>query len=165
MEDTLKAVSSMLNNAKDLPGALGRLFEEHAEMKKQIESFQAQAVESLKSKLMSEAQDQNGIKVIKAQMNLSAESAKNLAFKLKEAYGDQFIAVLGTLDKGKPMISVMMGESLVKEKGLNAGQMVREAGKLIQGGGGGQAHFATAGGKNAEGMPAAIDKVIELAEL
>ena len=75
------------------------------------------------------------------------------------------LCVIGSKYQGKPMLSVMMSDDMVKDHGLNAGQMVREAAKLIQGGGGGQPHYAQAGGKNPDGLTAAIDKVLELANL
>lgn len=96
---------------------------------------------------------------------MKPNSAKDLCFKIREAVEGSLLCVLGTTDADKPMLSIMMSEDMVKEHGLNAGQMVREAAKLIQGGGGGQPHYATAGGKNADGLSAAIDKVIELANL
>ena len=163
MEDTLKAISQMFNNAKDLPAALKKYLDEHADMKKQIESFQAQAVENIKQKLVETAELKDGVHVIKACLPLPAESARNLAFKVKEVFPDDLFLALGTQDKGKPMISVMISEALTKERGLNAGALVREAGKLIQGGGGGQPHYATAGGKNPDGLSAAVDKVLSLA--
>ena len=78
---------------------------------------------------------------------------------------ENLLAVIGSVDQDKPMLSVAMSDDLVKEHKLNAGQMVREAAKLIQGGGGGQPHFAQAGGKNKDGLSAAVDKVVELAQL
>jgi len=92
-------------------------------------------------------------------------AAKDLVFKVKAAIEGSLLCVVGTKYQDKPLLSVMMSEDLVKEHGLNAGQMVREAAKLIQGGGGGQPHYASAGGKNIDGLSAAVDKVVELANL
>ena len=91
--------------------------------------------------------------------------AKDLAFKLRAAVAAPFLCVIGSKHQDKPQLTIMLSEDLVADHGLNAGQLVREAAKLIQGGGGGQPHFAQAGGKNAEGLSAAVDKVVELANL
>ena len=165
IEDTLKAIGSLFNNAKDLKGVIEKYIEEHDSMKKDIEHFRAEAVERTKQKLLDEARDVNGVKVVRAVMPMKASDAKDLAFKIRQDVPQNLLCVIGSVDDGKPMLTVMMSEDMVKEHGLNAGQMVREAAKLINGGGGGQPHFATAGGKNADALSAAADKVIELANL
>ena len=165
MEDTIKGIRSLFNNAPDLTGALQRYISEHDGMKKEIEKFQAQAVENIKDKLVSHAETRNGVQIVKAVMPLAANAAKDLVFKIRETVPENLFCVIGTVENGRPLISVMISDNLVKDHNLNAGAMVREAGKLIQGGGGGQPHYATAGGKNADGLTAAVDKVIELAKL
>ena len=131
-------------------------------MKKEIESFHAQAVERMKEKLLKEVRTVNGVSLVRAVLPLEPASAKDLAFKLREAIPDNLLAVIGSVAHEKPSLTLM---NLVKEHGLNAGQMVREAAKLMQGGGGGQPHYAQAGGKNPDGLNAAVDKVIALANL
>ena len=165
IEDTLKAVKSFFNNAKDLQGVIRKYIEEHDTMKKEIESFQAQAVERYAKQLVEKARDVNGVKVVTAVMPLEPAAAKDLAFKIRAAVEGSLLCVLGTKYQDKPQLSIMMSDDMVSDHQLNAGQMVREAAKLIQGGGGGQPHFAQAGGKNADGLSAAVDKVIELAGL
>ena len=165
IEDTLKAIGSLFNNAKDLKGVIEKYIEEHDSMKKDIEHFRVEAVERTKQKLLDDARDVNGVKVVRAVMPIKASDAKDLAFKIRQDVPQNLLCVIGSVDDGKPMLTVMMSEDMVKEHGLNAGQMVREAAKLINGGGGGQPHFATAGGKNADALSAAADKVIELANL
>ena len=86
-------------------------------------------------------------------------------FKIREMMTESFVCVVGSVFDGKPMLNVMLSDDMVKDHGLNAGQLVREAAKLMQGGGGGQPHFASAGGKNPDGLSAAIDKVVELCKL
>ena len=162
MEDTLNAVRALFNNAKDLPGVLKKYIEEHDGMKKEIESFQAQAVETIKNQLLGRVEDINGIKVVKAVLPLAPDAAKDLAFKLRASIPNDLLAIIGTYHEDKPSLNVMISENLVNDRQLNAGKLVREAAKLIQGGGGGQPHFATAGGKNKEGLSAAVDKVVEL---
>ena len=134
-------------------------------MKKEIEGFQAQAVERAAKQLVDKAREVNGVKVVSAVMPMSPAAAKDLAFKIRAAVEGSLLCVLGTHADNKPQLSIMMSDDMVSDHGLNAGQLVREAAKLIQGGGGGQPHYATAGGKNADSLPAAIDKVVELAQL
>ncbi|MBR3015247.1 MAG: alanine--tRNA ligase [Bacteroidaceae bacterium] len=162
MEDTLNAVRALFNNAKDLTGVLKKYIDEHEGMKKEIETFQAQAVESIKQRLLDRVESIDGMKVVKAVLPMAPEAAKNLVFKLREAIPNNLLAVVGTINADKPLLSVMISEDLVNERQLNAGKLVREAAKLIQGGGGGQPYYATAGGKNKDGIHAAVDKVIEL---
>ena len=163
IEDTLKAIKSFFNNAKDLQGVIQKYIEEHDHMKKEIESFQAQAVERYAKQLVERGREVNGVKVVNTVMSLEPAAAKDLAFKIKAAVGGSMLCVLGTSYQDKPQLTIMLSEDLVAEHGLNAGQIVREAAKLIQGGGGGQPHFAQAGGKNADGLSAAVDKAIEIA--
>ena len=165
IEDSVKAIRALFNNAKDMKGVLEKYIAEHDAMKKDIESFQAQAVERTKQTLIDRALDVNGTKVVRAILGFEANFAKDLVFKIRESIPNNLVCVIGTTGGNKPLLSVMLSEDMVKEHGLNAGQMVREAAKLIQGGGGGQPHYASAGGKNIDGLNAAIDKVIELANL
>ena len=164
-EDMLRAVKAFFNNAKDLQGVIKKYIEEHDSMKKEIEGFQAQAVERAAKTLVEKAREVNGVKVVTSVIPMSPAAAKDLAFKIRAAVEGSLLCVLGTHDNNKPQLSIMMSDDMVSDHGLNAGQMVREAAKLIQGGGGGQPHFAQAGGKNVDGLSAAVDKVIELANL
>ena len=165
IEDTLKAIRSFFNNAKDLQGVIQKYIDEHDTMKKEIEQFQAQAVERTKQQLVEKATVVNGVTVVKTILPVTPQAAKDLAFKLREAISESLLCVIGSIYQDKPLLTVMMSDDLVKDHALNAGQMIREAAKLIQGGGGGQPHYAQAGGKNADGLSAAVDKVIELANL
>ena len=164
-EDILKAVKGFFNNAKDLQATILKYIEEHDSMKKDIEQFQAQRVQSLAQELVSKARLVNGVKVMTAQLPIAPDAAKDLVFKVRELCQESFVCVVGSVFAEKPMLNVMLSDDMVKDHGLNAGQLVREAAKLMQGGGGGQPHFASAGGKNAEGLSAAIDKVVELCNL
>ena len=165
IEDALKAIRALFNNAKDLKGVIEKYIEEHDSMKKSIESFQAEAVEQTKDKLLAQARMVNGVKVVSAVIPMKPDMAKDLVFKVAAAEPGHLLCVVGSVYEGRPTLSVMISKDLIADHGLNAGQMVREAAKLIQGGGGGQPHFATAGGKNPDGLSAAVDKVIELAQL
>ncbi len=165
LEDTLKAVKSFFNNAKDLRGVIQKYIDEHDSMKKEIEQFQAQAVERFANQLVEKAREVNGVKVVKAVLPLEPAAAKDLVFKIRQQIPERLVCALGSRHQDKPLLSVMLSDDMVADHQLNAGQMVREAAKLIQGGGGGQPHYAQAGGKNLDGLSAAVDKVIELAKL
>ena len=165
MEDHMKAIKALFNNAKDLEGVIQKYIDEHDAMKKEIESFQAQAVERTKNYLMKEIRTVNGVNVISRVVEMQPAAVKDLVFQLRAAVEPPFLCAIGSKFQDKPQLSIMMSDDMVKDHGLNAGQMVREAAKLIQGGGGGQPHYAQAGGKNADGLSAAVDKVIELANL
>ena len=160
LEDGLKAIRAMFNNAKDLRGVIEKYIEEHDSMKKDIDQFRAQNVERAKESLLEKARTINGITVVSAILPLMPQGVKDLVFKIRQEVPENLLCVIGSVDAGKPMLSVMLSDDMVKDHNLNAGQLVREAAKLIQGGGGGQPHYATAGGKNVDGLSAAVDCVI-----
>ncbi len=165
LEDSMKAIKALFHNAKDLQTVIGKYIEEHEAMKKSIEKFQAEAVERAKERLIQQAREVNGVKVITTVLPMTPEAAKDLAFKLRAAQPENMLCVIGSKHDNKPLLTVMATDDLVSDRGFNAGKVIREAAKLIQGGGGGQPHFATAGGKNVDGLSAAVDKVVELAQL
>ncbi len=165
LEDSMKAIKALFHNAKDLQTVIGKYIEEHDAMKKDIERFQAEAVERAKNRLMEQAREVNGVKVVTTVLPMTPDAAKDLAFKLRAAQPENMLCVIGSRHEDKPLLTVMATDDLVKNHGFNAGKVIREAAKLIQGGGGGQPHFATAGGKNVDGLSAAVDKVVELAGL
>ena len=165
LQDTIVALKGLFNNAKDLEGVIRKYIDEHDALKKDVEKFQAQAVERTKDKLVENAKEINGVKVVTAVLPMEPAAAKDLVFKVREALPENMICVVGSYFNDKPMLSVMFSDDMVKDHGLNAGKMIREAAKLIQGGGGGQPHYAQAGGKNKDGLSAAVDKVVELAQL
>ena len=164
-EDTLRTIRSFFNNTKDLEAAIQKFVDEHDSMRHEIEKFQQQTVLDLKDKLLYHVRVVNGVQVIKAVLPLSPQVAKDLVFKIREAVPENLVCVIGSKYADKPLLSVMFSDDMVKDHGLNAGQIIREAAKLIQGGGGGQPHYASAGGKNLDGLAAAVDKVVELANL
>ena len=165
MEDTAKAIGNMFNNAKDLQGAIAKFIEEHEDLKKEVEGMKAQAAARIKAGLLEQVKQINGVNVIKAVVPADAQQCKDIVFQIREAMPGSLVCALGTKVGGKPSITVMLSDDMVKDHNLNAGKIVREAAKLIQGGGGGQPFFATAGGKNPDGISAALDKAIELCEL
>ncbi len=159
-EDMLVHLREMLNNTPDVEGALQRLIAENEEMKKSIQEFEHEKALSLKQSLISSKDTKEGVKIFSAVLSgVSPDIIKNIAFQLKGEFADNLFFVVGTVVNNKPNLTVMIGDELVK-KGLHAGKIIREAAKQIQGGGGGQPHFATAGGKNAEGLQQAVDEVL-----
>ena len=165
LEDSMRQIKALFNNAKDLQGVIAKYIEEHDAMKKDIEAFRAQAVERMAKTLVEKASVVNGVNVIKAVIPFEPSAAKDLVFKIREALPENLLCVIGSTANEKPMLSVMLSDDMVSSHDLNAGKMVREAARLIQGGGGGQPHYAQAGGKNLDGISTAVDKVIELANL
>lgn len=163
-QDLLKEVKAMFNNVPNLTQAIRKAIDENQELKKQMEEFMKEKASELKKALVKSAVEINGVKVIRLVSEIPGDMVKNIAFELRGEITDKFIFIAGTQDAGKPLLTVMMSDALVQE-GMNAGQMVREAAKLIQGGGGGQPHFAQAGGKNTEGLDQAVNKVMEIAGL
>ena len=164
MQDFMVDLKGLLNNAPDLIATVQRAIAENKELQSQVDEFKAQKAQQLKQILIEKARDVNGVKVISGVLPMEAQHVKDIAFQLRGQFAERLLVVIGSEAAGKPTLTVSISDDLVAE-GKNAGQYVREAGKLIQGGGGGQPHFATAGGKNPEGLKAAVDKIIELAGL
>lgn len=164
IQDTLLDIKSLFNNAPDLNNAIKKYIDENAGLKKQVEEFMKEKASQLKARLIEKATVVNGTKVIKSVIPMPADVVKDMVFQLKGEIAENLLVIIGSVDGEKPLLTVMMSDDLVKS-GKDAGKIVREAAKLIQGGGGGQAHFATAGGKNVDGLNAAVDKVVELAAL
>ena len=160
-QDLISDLRGLFNNAPDLMSTIQKAIAENKELQAQVAEFTAQKAQEFKKSLIEQAQTINGVKVIKGVLPIDAQSAKDMAFQLRTQFPEQLLVAIACAPGGKPLLTVALSDDLVKE-GKNAGQLVREAAKLMQGGGGGQAHFATAGGKNSEGMKAAVDKVIEL---
>lgn len=160
-EDTIKKISGLLNNTPNVIGALQKSIAENADLRKQAEEFLQERVKNLKNALVAKAINKNGINLITCNGIRIAEVVKGVAFAIKAEYPEDTVFLAATQENGKPMLTVMISENLTKD-GMNASKVVREAAKLIQGGGGGQPHFAQAGGKNVDGLSAAMDKMIEL---
>ena len=162
LQDSMTDLRALFNNAPDLMSTVKKAINDNAELKKQVDSFKAEAALKYKESLIAKAREVNGVRVISGVLPIEAQTAKDMAFQLRGAFTEQTLVVIGGFSEGKPSLTVSLSEDLTKE-GKNAGQMVREAGRLIQGGGGGQPHFAQAGGKDPDGLKAAVDKVVEMA--
>ncbi len=159
-ENMLSEIRSILKNPQDSIKAVVSLQDENAKLKKQVEALLKDKAKSLKGELASELQNINGVQFLAKQVDLSPEGAKDLAYELGNL-GKNLFLVLATAEDGKPMLTCYISKELVAEKGYNAGQVVRELGKHIQGGGGGQPFFATAGGKDILGIPVALEHAAE----
>jgi alanyl-tRNA synthetase len=156
--DTLNAVRSNFKQAKDAPKQVAALIEENKNLKKEIEQLMQAQANALKAELKGAFEDLDGINYLGKVLPLSDGNAiKNLQFQLEKEIGNAVI-VFGAEVKGKPQLSIMISKDLAESKSLNAGTMIREAAKSIKGGGGGQAFYATAGGKDATGLQEAVDK-------
>ncbi len=163
IQDTMADLKALFNNAPDLKAAIRKHIEENVGLKKQVEDFMKEKEAEVKNRLIAEAKEIGGMKVVKAVLPMPADAVKNIAFQVRQAIPEKLLFVAGSVNEGKPMLTIMISDDLVAT-GLKAGALVKEAAKLIQGGGGGQPHFATAGGKNPEGLISAVDKVVELAQ-
>ena len=158
--DTLGGLRAMLNNAPDLAGAIRKAIEENADLKKQIEGFMAEKIARYCDELLAKAVDHNGIQLIRLEGEADHNILRQVPAILKTKFPAGKYALVGaTQQEGKPMISVVLSQALVDE-GKNAGQIIKSAAKHIQGGGGGQAWMATAGGRNAEGLGAAMEEML-----
>ncbi|MBP6556797.1 MAG: alanine--tRNA ligase, partial [Flavobacterium sp.] len=159
-ENALATIKETLKNPQDTIKAVVSLQDENAKLKKQIEQLLKEKAKNLKGELASQLQEINGVKFLATQVDLNPEGAKDLAYELGNL-GTNLFLVLATADEEKPMLTCYISKELVADKNLNAGTVVRELGKYIQGGGGGQPFFATAGGKNVGGIKEALEKAIE----
>jgi alanyl-tRNA synthetase len=158
--DTLNSLRGMFNNAPDLAGAIRKAIEENAELKKQIEGFMAEKIARYCDELLTKAVEYNGINLIRLEGEADHNVLRQVPAILKTKFPEGKYALVGaTQQEGKPMISVVLSQALV-DAGKNAGQIIKSAAKNIQGGGGGQAWMATAGGRNAEGLAAAMEEML-----
>ena len=157
LQDTISSIKAILpGNA--VTASVQKLIEENNALKKQLEEFQKEKTIQLKKSLADSIKSIGDIKVISAVLPVSANVARDLAFQLRGEITEKLVVVIGSVDADKPLLTVSVSDDLTQQ--FNAGQLVREAAKLIQGGGGGQAHYATAGGKNKDGLQQAVDAIV-----
>lgn len=154
----VQEVKSLLKNPKDLVKGIQGLLDQNAELQKQVDLMLREKAKTIKTDLLTKQQSINGINFIAERIELdSADAIKDLSFELRNQVNDLFM-VLGASIKGKPSLSIIISDNLVKDKKLNAGTIVREIAKEIQGSGGGQPFYATAGGNDAQGIAKALEK-------
>lgn len=160
MQDELRNIRGYFNNTPNLTQAIEKLVAENQENHKKLEAFAAEKSKDLKNELLKAAVEINGTKLISFEGEATAEAIKNIAFQLRGEVEGKLAFIAGSINENKPMLTIMFSDELVAA-GLNAGTMIREAAKAIQGGGGGQPHFATAGGKDTTGLTNAVKEIIE----
>jgi alanyl-tRNA synthetase len=159
-ENTLAEIKETLKNPQDTIKAVVSLQDENAKLKKQVEHLLKDKIDGLKNNLITEFQEINGINFLSKQVDLSMTAAKDLAMAIGSSQANSFV-FLASIEDGMPNIHCYISKELVTEKGLNAGNIIRELGKLIDGNGGGQPFFASGKGKNASRIKEALEKVID----
>ncbi len=166
LQDSIRELRAMFNNVPNLALTIRKAIEENAELKKQVNDYVKEKVQRMKKELVANAQEKNGVKVIVFKGDANVDVIKDLAFQIKgEAPMDGKVFFVGGIKDGaKCALMVALSDGLVKD-GLSASKLVKDAAKHIKGGGGGQPHFATAGGKNPDGLDAAVDMILEEAGL
>ena len=158
-EDTLRTVGEQLHNSQVLQ-AVRKMVESNEALSKEVETMRREQVSQWAEKVLASTPERDGVQLIAVQLERPADFVKDLAYAMRQR-APKLVFVVGTVAGGKPTLTVMLGEEIAA-RGVNAGAVVREAAKLMQGGGGGQPFFATAGGKNPDGLQAAMDKAVEL---
>ncbi|MFW6268365.1 MAG: DHHA1 domain-containing protein, partial [Marinilabiliaceae bacterium] len=161
--DTLEEVSSMIKSKGNLRKNIENIINQNAQLSKQLDTMVQNLLKIEKQNILDSARTVNGVKVIARVVKPEfAGNLKDLAFQLRNEAGGDVVAVLGAEVNGKPQLNVVMSDNLAEEGKLNAVELIRTAAKEIQGGGGGQPFFATAGGKNPGGLQKAIDLAVKL---
>ena len=157
IDKEFNSIKQLLKNPKDTAKSITNLQDENTALKKEIEQLLKDKAKNLIGDLRSQLQEINGVQFLATNVNLDANGIKNLAFDLGKEHKNLFL-VFGSAIKDKALLTCSISKELVEEKGLDAGKVVRELGKFINGGGGGQKFFATAGGKNPGGIKEALEK-------
>ncbi len=158
-QDLLKSLRELFNNAPNLVQTIQKVLDEDSQLKKQVEEFKQEKAQEIKKALLAKAIEMGGYKLVRYEGPADPADVKNIAFQLRMENAN-LIFVGGTQYQGKPMLTVAVGDE-AKAAGINASALVKEAAKLIQGGGGGQPHFAQAGGKNVDGLTAAVQQILD----
>ena len=161
-EDLLQSIRGLFNNSPQLMTAIQKMFEENSELARQVGDYVKQQLLKVKRRLLEKRHEVNGIRLFLVRQDAPAEIIKDLAFQIAGELSEPFVFIGAQEDKtsGKPNLTLMLSKDLVESRGWNAAQLLRAAAKHIQGGGGGQPHFATAGGKNPDGLSAAVDQLL-----
>ena len=160
----MKEIHALFNNVPNLKATIVKSINENAELKKEIEEYAKEKALSMKNDLLKEVKERSGVRYISAMLPVAPATVKDIVFALRQEQPDNLFIVIGSVYNEKPQLTISASADLV-ERGINAGKIVGQAAREMQGGGGGQAHFAQAGGKNPAGVKAAMDKVFEIAEI
>jgi alanyl-tRNA synthetase len=159
-QDIIRELRSLVNNVPNLIQTIRKSIDENADMKKQLEIYARERAVRLKKEILTRAVEHNGIRVIRYTGEGNMDFMKDIAFQIRSEAKERFAFIAGLSEGAKCTLMVMLSDSLVSE-GYNAARLVKDAARNIQGGGGGQPHFATAGGKYPDGLPAAVEAVLE----
>ena len=157
----IREIHALFNNVPNLKATIVKSIAENAELKKEIEEYAKEKAAMMKNELLKDIKERGGMRYISAILPVSPAAVKDIVFMLRQEQPDNMLIVIGSVYNEKPQLTISVSNDLV-ESGINAGKIVGQAAREMQGGGGGQAHFAQAGGKNPQGVKAAIDKVFEI---
>ncbi|MDR2424049.1 MAG: alanine--tRNA ligase [Prevotellaceae bacterium] len=157
-QDILAEIRNMLNNSPNLVQTMHKMFDENHELKKMIDELRREKIAALKARLAEQIRNVDGINSLIVDLRIPSDAAKEIALQLRSEHLDRFVVAIAGNDGGKPSLTLALSDDLVQE-GLDAAKIIRSAARHIQGGGGGQPHFATAGGKNPDGLIAAINEI------
>ena len=163
-QNLMKEIHALFNNVPNLKATIVKSIAENAELKKEIEEYAKEKALSMKNDLLKEIKERKGVRYISALLPAAPATVKDIVFALRQEQPENLFVVIGSIYNEKPQLTISASADLV-ERGINAGKIVGQAAREMQGGGGGQAHFAQAGGKNPAGIKAAMEKVFEIAEI
>ncbi len=161
VQTLMKEIHALFNNVPNLKATIVKSIAENAELKKEIEEYAKEKAAMMKNELLKDIKERGGMRYISAILPVSPAAVKDIVFMLRQEQPDNMLIVIGSVHNEKPQLTISVSNDLV-ESGINAGKIVGQAAREMQGGGGGQAHFAQAGGKNPEGIKAAMNKVFEI---
>ena len=161
IDDMVQSIRGLFNNSPQLLTAIKKMLEENADLGRQVGEFVRQQTSELKHRLLEQRVEVGGVRLFLVRKEAPAEVLKDIAFQIAGELQEPFVFIAGCPQLDKASLTLMISKDLVESRGWNASQLIRSAAKHIQGGGGGQPHFATAGGKNPDGLGAAIDELLE----
>ena len=161
IDDMVQSIRGLFNNSPQLITTIKKMLEENADLGRQVGDFVRQQTSEVKRRLLEQRVEVNGIRLFLVRREAPAEIIKDIAFQIAGELNEPFVFIAGTPQQDKASLTLMLSKDLVESRGWNASQLIRSAAKHIQGGGGGQPHFATAGGKNPDGLSAAVDELLE----
>ena len=165
--DMIDAIRQLFNNSPQLKTAIRKTLEENAELGKQVGEYIREQIAEKKRQLLEKRVEVGGVRLFLVEREAPAEIVKDIAFQIAGELHEPFVFIAACVEpsSSKPSLTLMISKDLVESRGWNASQLLRSAAKHIQGGGGGQPHFATAGGKNVDGLNAAVEELLTAMEL
>jgi len=161
IDDMVQSIRGLFNNSPQLITAIKKILEENADLGRQVGDYVRQQTSEVKRRLLEQRVEVNGIRLFLVRREVPAVIIKDIAFQIAGELNEPFVFIAGSPQQDKASLTLMLSKDLVESRGWNASQLIRSAAKHIQGGGGGQPHFATAGGKNPDGLSAAVDELLD----